>query len=116
MSWTFCSSFAAIAKAGANANADIVASGAVLSEWSDEAEGTICLKTRKDWITSYPTSSFAQHMLADACSDLVAIKIISYDQSGFLKGEAGKMLDVLKDNYNEIIRDLREKEYQEKIS
>ena len=100
MSWTLCTSGAAIAKAGKNANSTIVASTATLAEWSDEAEGSICAFTRKDWITDYSTiKTNFKPCLADCASDLIAMKIINYDMSGFSKLlEAETMLDVLRDN------------------
>ena len=110
MSWTLCTSGAAINKAGVNSNI----SGATLAGYSDEVESSLCLKTRYDWIANYATiTANFKPVLADVCSDLIAIKIINYDQSGFLKGEAQTMLDVLKDNADSIIKDLRLKEYQE---
>lgn len=108
MSWTLCTSGAAVAKAGTNANSDIVVSGAILTGWSDEVEGTICMKTRKDWITSYASESTPiQGTISDLASDLIGIKIINYDMAGYLKGEAQTMLDVLTTNSDTIIKDLR---------
>lgn len=116
MSWTLCTSGAAVAKAGVNANSDIIISGTGLAEFSDEVEGTICLKTRKDMVADFSgLSANFQGAVEDLASDLIAMKIINYDQSGFLKGEAQTMLDVLKDNSDTIMKDLREKQYQEKM-
>ena len=117
MSWTLCLSGAAVAKAGAYVNdwfVTTISGQAVADAYSDEVESTICLKTRKDWITDYASvKTNFKPVLADVCSDLIAIKMVNYDQSGYLKGEAQTMLDVLKDNADNIIKDLREKEYQE---
>jgi len=114
MSWTLCTSGAAIRKAGAYANANATASGALLADYSDKAEDTFCMKTRKDWVSGF--SSIPTHLvgcIADAVSDLIAIKIINYDMSGFTGlNEASTMCDILKDNYNEIIKDLREDQNQ----
>lgn len=114
MSWTLCTSGAATVKAGVNANSTITASGAALAEWSDEAESTLCMKTRKDWITDYANvQTNLKPMLADAVSDLIAVKIINYDMSGFTGlNEASTMCDILKDNFNDIVRDLRNDENQ----
>ena len=100
MSWTLCSSGSAIAKAGKNANATIIASSATLAEWSSEVEGSICAFTRHDWITDYSTviTNF-KTILNDTASDLIAMKIVNYDMSGYSKLlEAETMLDVLRDN------------------
>lgn len=113
MSWTLCTSGVAITKAGSNVNESVI-SGVLgyLADYSDLAEGMFCMKTRKDWITN-PPSNLISGAIADAVSDLIAIKAINYDQSGYLKGEAQTMLDVLKDNSDTIITDLREDKNQE---
>jgi len=115
MSWTLCTSGAAVAKAGANANATIVLSGATLAKWSDEAEGALCMRTRKDWVTAYGTvhTTFLG-TLSDCCSDLIAMKIINYDMSGFTSRlEAQTMLDVLRDNLIKNLDVLREDSTQD---
>jgi len=112
MSFTLCTSGAAIAKAGASASATAIASAALLTEWSDEAEGWVCMKTRKDWVTDYPTGVLTG-VLADLTSDLIAMKIINYDMSGYTQlSEAQTMLNVLKDNSDTLIKDLREDSFQ----
>lgn len=109
MSFLFCSSYAAINKAGAYADTDTTMDIAVLNEFSEQVEGTICMKTRKDWSAAYASTGGAiKGALADVSSDGVAIKIINTNLSGYLKGEDQTMLDVLKDNYDSIIKDLKE--------
>jgi len=108
MSWSLCSSYAAITKAGAYSNSTAIASAALLQDFSDKAEGQICMKTRKDWVSTPSSQTQIINAIADATSDLIAMKIINYDHSGYLKGEAQTMLDVLKDNSDTIIKDLRQ--------
>jgi len=112
MSWTLCTSGIAIAKAGVNVNSDIIASTTEMAEYSDQAEGTVCMKTQRDWVT---TAGGTQIMNAveDAVSDLIAIKLINHDTTGYIKGEATLMMNVLKDNSDTIIKDLRQDNYQE---
>jgi len=113
MSWTLCTSGAAIAKAGANAGT-AASSAALLQAWSDEAEGSICMKIRKDVVTNYAgVPTLIQNCLADLASDLIAMKIINYSLNSYTRAEAQTMLNVLKDNSDMIIKDLREKQYQE---
>ena len=59
--WTFTTSGAAIAKAGAGANADIIASVATLGKWNDQAEAAIAISrpgsgkvTQTPPITTFP--------------------------------------------------------------
>jgi len=110
MSWTLCTSGSAIVKAGEDANSTIIASGSALSEWSDEAEGQIVAKTRRDWVGSYSNVNiYIQQALADACSDLIAIKIINYDLFSYnSRLEAIHMINVLYDNANKIMNELKD--------
>ena len=110
MSWTMCTSGAAIAKAGANANSDVKASGAVMDRWSDEAEATVNVLTRKDYVADYPSSANVQGILADVTSSIIAGNIISYDMGGFTsRAEAETMLDFLRDSYTRGLSLLRDK-------
>lgn len=105
MSWTLCTLSGALFKAGVNRNTSL--SGADLNLMSDMAEDTFCMKTRKDWVTTYATDLSGTHLVgcvADAVSADIAKKIINADSSGFLKGEAQTMLDVLADEYNSIVK------------
>jgi len=106
MSWTLCTSGAAISKAGFNANI----SGGALAGWSDQAEGVINTITRKDWVTDYSSvKTNFKPILSDVCSDMIAMRIINYDMSGFTsRQEATTMLDVLRDNIVRNIENLKE--------
>lgn len=114
MSWTFCTSGAAIAKAGALANATIVADVTNLALWSDQAEGRICMKCKTDFITNWNSlDTPIQNALAEAEACLVAINIINYDLEGYSGiEESSTMVDVLKDTYEDIIINLRDDKYQ----
>mgnify|MGYP007100103105 CR=1 FL=1 len=95
MSWTLCTSGAAILKAGTHANSTIIASGASLAIWSTEAEGRIEAETRRTWVANYSTLlSGAKGILADVCSSLIAMNIIAYDTTGYLTREADTLLNV----------------------
>lgn len=111
MSWTLCTSGAATAKAGANANSTITASGAALAEWSNEIEGHIVGVTRRNWVNEYASigNTGVKNMLADVCSDMIAMKIISYDMSGYTsRFEALTMLNQLRDNAIGILKNLED--------
>lgn len=99
MSWTLCTSGAAVAKAGVNANSDATTSGALMTTWSDSAEGRIIAECRRDWVDSYSSvDSGTKELLKDVCSSLIAIQIISYDMSDYSsREEAQTMLDVQDD-------------------
>ena len=104
MSFTFCTSGAAVIKAGFHRNTAIdataTASGALIL-WSNEAEGRIEAETHTDWTTTYsslPTG--IKNILAETASSLIAMKIISYDPTGYLTREA----DMLMNNNDDIVK------------
>jgi hypothetical protein len=117
MAWTLCTSGAAKFKAGVNAN-DYLTSGAGaldtveaagLDKWSEEAEGRICAETLKDWVTDYANlGTQEKNALSDVCSSLVAKQIISYDQRGYIVGEAQTTLNVQDDVFREGMRVLEQ--------
>lgn len=102
MAWTLCTSGSAIVKAGVNANSTIVASGSVLSNWSDEAEAYVCDLTRFDVVTNFSSlTSNGKQILQTLCSSMIAQRILAYDPSGYFSRQAETILDVLE---NEIDR------------
>jgi len=117
MSWTLCVSGSAIVKAGANANSAITASGATLARFSDEVEGTICSKTRYDWVSNYNgVGANFKPILANISSDLIAMKIIGYDMSGYTsRYEALTMLNILKDDADRCYDTLEKDECKKKM-
>ena len=114
MPFTFCTSGAAVRKAGANVNSDIATSGAALVEWSNNAESFINAATNTDWLSgansSYDNlSSTKKRILDDTCSSLMAIDLINFDMSGYTSRlESGTMLDVLNDRVKSNIRILKD--------
>jgi hypothetical protein len=104
MSWTFCTSGSAVAKAGANCNA-ISGSVATMAKWSDEAEGTICLLTNTDFLTSYAgLNAQIKNALSDACSSYIALSIVQYDPTGYLTREADLLINRNYDVYSNAIK------------
>lgn len=99
MSWTFCGSGSAVFKAGLNVNSGITASGSPMTNWSNEAEGTICQLTRRDWLTHYSDlSTPIKYALEDICSSMIAKQMISFDMSGYTNTqEAFTMLNIQDD-------------------
>jgi len=114
MSWLLCSSQAAIAKAGVDANVSIVHNSAIAANFSKLAEGQFQMKTRKDWSSALATADAPiVDAVADAVSDLIAIKFIEASMKSYpSKVIAQTMMDQLKDNSDTIIKDLREDSYQ----
>ena len=115
MSFTLCSSGAIVRKAGANVNSSAAASGVLLAEFCDEAEGALCAITRYDWVTNYASvkASF-KPILTDIVSDLAAMKLISYDMSGYTQlTETQTMLNVMFDNIQRNLGAIKPKENQD---
>lgn len=95
MTWTLCTSEAAVLKAGTHANSAIIVSGAPLAVWSLEAEGRIELETRRTWVANHAGLAVGlSGALSDVCSSLIAMKIIGYDTTGYLTREADTLLNV----------------------
>lgn len=96
MAFTLTTSGAATIKAGANVSGTLLANSTALDKFSDDAEGRIVAETRRDWVDSYANvDSGVKGLLSDACSSLIAIKMINYDMSGYIsRAEAQTMLDV----------------------
>jgi len=115
MSWTLCTSGAAIYKAGVGVNLDIRLSGAILALWSDEVEGTINAITRKDWITT-PASTNTAGIIKELASDMIASKMIVYDMRGYTsRTEAQTMLDFLNNNITRNLKELQDEKNKEKM-
>jgi len=117
MAWTFCTSGAAIRKAGSNVNSTIKASGAALADWSNQAEAVINSQTRYDWTTNYSgLKANFKEALARAVTSLIAMNMINYDMSGYTsRSETQTMLDVLNDQVTNTISFLKKKQNQEKM-
>ena len=115
MAWTLCTSGAAITKAGVNANATIVASGAALSNWSDEAESIVCDIARSDVVTNFASlTTNGKQVFQDYCSSHIAQKIAIYDPLGYSSEELNIILNVLENNISnaeKLIRDDKNKTY-----
>lgn len=108
-------STAIISKAGAGASPSASLSTALLSQWSDEAEGYLRAATLKNWSTAYSTlSPSGKYIISDVVSSEAAKKLISYDVSGYLPTEQGLLLDFNDDLVRRGIEILREKDKAQK--
>ena len=113
MSWTFCTSGSAIAKAGTHANSTVTMSGSILDAWCDDAEGRVCAECHTDFVTasgSYTTQ--IKNAIGDICSSLIAMNIIAYDTTGYLSREADILLNVNDDKASKGLQILKNKEKQ----
>lgn len=111
MAWTLCTSGAAIARAGANVNSNIVSyTGTyltILDEWSNEAEGQVQAETGMNF-TSNINSFALSGAVKTACAACIAQKIIGYDVTGYLSREADTLLNVNDYDYKTAIRNLKD--------
>ena len=98
--------------AGSGVNSTLSGS-AILSGFCDDAEGTFCTRTRRDWITlSGSTLANFRGVVSETVASMAAIKAINYDMTGyFSKTEAQTMLDVLRDITERNITDLKDDKY-----
>lgn len=103
MAWTLCTSAAAIIRAGAYANSTITNYGTnktALDNFSNEIEGFICAYTRYNWISNINniTVQFSG-ALSEACSALIANKIVAYDTTGYPRKKDADTILNLNDEY-----------------
>jgi len=109
MSWTLCTSGAAVAKAGVHCNSTIKVSGSALLQWCSDAEGRIEAETRRSWAANYSSlGAGVKGILADVCSSLIAMNIIAYDTTGYLSREADALLNVNDDKAGSGLRILKD--------
>ena len=108
MSWAFCTSGSAINKAGINANASIIASGAALISWYDEAEAYVCDVTRVNLSGSTLTHP-GKKIIGRMISAMVAQNIVAYDTTSYIsQREAETLLDKLEDEVSKCAKLLTE--------
>lgn len=94
MSWTLCTSGAAVAKAGVHANSVVATSGAIMNQLSTDVEGRIEAETRRSWVANYsglPTG--VKGVLSDIASSMIGMNIIAWDTTGYLTREADTLMN-----------------------
>lgn len=114
MSWTLCTSGAAIAGAGFHAYS-VGTSSALLdmfNGWSDQAEGRVCAECHTDFVTNTPADTQIQNALSDVTAAMISKKIIGYDPTGFLRREADTLMNLNDDIELKGLKILKEKENQ----
>lgn len=80
MAWTFSTSGAAIALAGANTNSTIVADGAQLAIWSEQVENEISAQARYDCVSNWSNlTAVGRQVLGEISDAKIAQKIIAYE-------------------------------------
>ena len=116
MVWTLCTSGAAIAKAGANVNSNIISYvgdyKTILDTWSLEAEDRINAECHTDFVANHATYLDISGALSDICSSLIAMNIVAYDTTGYLAREADILLNVNDEKANRGLAILKDKNKQ----
>lgn len=101
MTWTLCTSGAAIDKAGANTNSTIIASGAALANWSDEAESLASAIARFDVVTNFASlEAEGKQILQEFCASHIAQKIVGYEPEAVGLASATLRINILENNIN----------------
>lgn len=109
MSWTFCTSGAAIAKAGINVNSTIAASGAALATWCDDAEALINNTARVDLVTDYANlTTNGKKILGAIAASYIAQQIINYEPEAIGIGGASLRLNILENNIQQGLKQIEE--------
>ena len=98
MAFTLCSSGAIARMAGAGVSSVVVSSGALLTQFSEDAESLINVASRYDFVTNYPTitSAVDKLFLNRLCAKLAAMDAVDYDTSNYTSAaEAQLKMDYL---------------------
>jgi hypothetical protein len=119
MSWDLCTSGSAIAKAGANADATLIAYGGtnktILDTWSDEAEADACGIARIDLKTPWYSSlsgSVGSKVISKFCAAAIGQKIVNYNMAGYTsRQESLTMLNVLENEKSEAEKIIKDKSF-----
>ena len=102
MSWTLTTSGACIAKAGltlSQVTTPETISGAIMQQWSDEAESLICDQSRNDVVTNFATlTENGKQILANLASNLVGQKIATFLRANYSQREFETILDVMEND------------------
>ncbi|MCK9371377.1 hypothetical protein M0R04_15795 [Candidatus Dojkabacteria bacterium] len=113
MTWTLCTSGAAIANAGSHADNTIVASAATLLNWCTAAEGFICMETHTDFVANYSTQNVRiKGALNAACAAMVAMDIIKYNPRNYVTREADMLMNANYERYSQAMKYLSIKQNQ----
>jgi len=112
---TMTTSGAVILKAGANVSSSLTTE---YDDWILMAESAINSLTRYNWTDAYAgLNADVQKVLDDAASCYAAMYAINYDMSGYTsRTEAETMLDLLRDMFNRLIKQLEEIKHQDFIT
>ena len=96
MAWTLCVSGLAILRAGTHADTTGILSSPIdFDLMSDAVEGRICADGHSDFVTDYSTfTGKIQQALSDVCSSLIAMDIIAFNTTGYLRREADTLMNL----------------------
>ena len=102
MSFTLATQLQCSYKAGAHANATLLADATIMGTFCDQAEGYIVAATRRNWVSGYASITNAQvkELLRNVCTSLVAMYCIVYNMSGFPSRRAA---ETALDLHNDIV-------------
>jgi len=112
MSWKFCTSGAAVRKAGVRANSTITVSGAALADWCDEAEAYVSNAVNLSLSGAYGTLTHpGKVIIGKVVSAMVAQNIAAYDPLAYGSQRAAEtIMDKLEDEKTEGIAQLKDAE------
>jgi len=99
-------------KAGANVDTATM-SGANICQFINEAESLVCATTTYNWMDAYSgLNTDVKNLLNTAVSAKAAMMVIQYDPDSIGRNTALLRLNVLRDEYDLAIRELKDKDTQ----
>lgn len=118
MSYTLTTSAAILYKSGKNSPMfGDGNSAAIMQKFSDEAEGVINAMTHYDWVANYSSiGTNFKPMLDEAAASYAAMLVINYNPTSYpLRSSADGMKNLLNNNFERCIRELRENSNTRKV-
>src|SRR3990167_3307233 len=113
MAFTLGTSEAIIIKAGVNRPSGLSSSCAIMLRLANMAEGVIMAKTNYDWVTNYSSiETNFKPCLEDAFSNYAGMQLISSQLSNYPVGEALTIVNILLNNFEKNILDLKDRNIQ----
>lgn len=117
MSWEITSSAGILDYAGTSVNSTASASAGLMTRLSDNAQAYVNTVTRADWVTPFSTlSTELKNSITAAMNMKAAMWLIDYDLFSYnSRAESQTMLNVLTDDFNNLIGELKEIGIKKKV-
>ena len=124
MAGTVVASLAVLMHAGKDVSSDLLIGPTVTGQTAEiavnvyinQAEHKVSVSGSKDWIADYGTAQTNLKQAVDLAVAVYAANMcIAYDPSGYISRDAETIIDVNKDIFDKVMKDLDDKDKQKRI-